>query len=91
MLNLAQSSRVSCGLLLSAALAASLLGCSRHQSETIDRRAYTESHAPKQSPAIGDQANMMARDIVCSDIPDRCCTSKGFCCTFRPKLPPICG
>jgi hypothetical protein len=84
--------RLSTGLLLAAALAVSALACNRDQPSQIDRRAYTQEHAPKQPADLANQPNLMKNDTpICTDIPDRCCTSKGFCCTFRPKLPPICG
>jgi hypothetical protein len=91
MTTLLKISRTSLGVLAGAALAFSLLGCARKPSEPIDRRAYTEEHAPKQPVDVTKQPNMIMRETKCTEVPDRCCTSTGFCCTFRPKLPPICG
>jgi hypothetical protein len=72
------------------ALAFSILGCARKTVEESDHRAYTEAHAPKESLDVAKQPDMMARGTKCSSVPDRCCTSSGFCCTWSGKGSPIC-
>ena len=73
-----------------AALALSALGGARKAPDEIDRRAYTQEHAPKQPIDVAKQPNMMMRETKCTDVPDRCCTSTGYCGMFSGKGPPVC-
>lgn len=57
-----------------------------------EREAYTLEQYRKSMPVqaaaagVGDETPSMQ----CSDVPDRCCTDSGFCCTWGNPSGPVC-